>query len=164
MYKTIAAGMLALLVSGSSLAYAQQSSTEAPRDSWKPSEADFEALTDARIAALKAGLQLSAEQAKDWPAVEQAIRNMAKQRRDRMAAHRNDQHRGDAIERLRERADAMTDRAAQLRKLADAAQPLYTSLNDDQKHRLHLLMRMLRPHHAHFAEWGEHHGHHSGQE
>ena len=82
---------------------------------------------------------------------------MSKAWQARMAARHNDQQHGDAIERLRQRADVMSERATQLKTLADAAQPLYASLTDDQKHRLHMLMRVLRPHHAYFAEWREHH-------
>ena len=43
------------------------------------------AFTDARVAGLKAGLKLTAEQEKNWPAVETAIRDLAKERADRMA-------------------------------------------------------------------------------
>ncbi len=52
------------------------------------------AFTDARIAGLKAGLKLTAEQEKNWPAVETAIRDLAKERADRMAARR-EARRGD---------------------------------------------------------------------
>ena len=84
--------------------------------------------------ALKAGLKLTAEQEKNWPAVETAIRDLAKQRADRMKARRSrgerrEARRGrqcrrslrpDAIARMRDGADAMTARAAGLKKLADA--------------------------------------------
>src|SRR5208337_3359056 len=40
----------------------------------KLSPEDFAALTDARVAALKAGLKLTPDQEKSWPAVEAAIR------------------------------------------------------------------------------------------
>jgi hypothetical protein len=45
------------------------------------------------------------------------------------------------IERMRLRADAMTTRAADLKKLADASEPLYKSLTDNQKRRLVGMMR-----------------------
>ena len=45
-------------------------------------------FTDARVAGLKAGLKLTAEQEKNWPAVETAIRDLAKERADRMATRR----------------------------------------------------------------------------
>ena len=39
---------------------------------------DRAAFLDARIAALKAGLELSAEQEKNWPPLESAMRDLAK--------------------------------------------------------------------------------------
>jgi hypothetical protein len=38
------------------------------------------------------------------------------------------------------RADALAQRAASLKKLADAWQPLYQSLNPDQRQRMRLLV------------------------
>jgi hypothetical protein len=155
MMKTIVAGTVALMIAGAGLAFAQQTP---PRDAqrWRPSAEDVQALTDARIAGLKAGLKLSAEQEKHWPAVEAAIRDLAKQRadrmnefRDRMAARRDAASSGnaaapDAIGRLRRGADAMNAMSASLKKLADSAEPLYSSLDDGQKRRFGLLLRMGR--------------------
>ena len=46
----------------------------------KFSAEDFAAFTDARIAALKAGLRLTPAQEKNWPALETALREQAKER------------------------------------------------------------------------------------
>src|SRR5262245_31931197 len=155
MMKTIVAGTVALTIAGAGLAFAQQTPPrDAPR--WRPSAEDVQALTDARIAGLKAGLKLSAEQEKHWPAVEAAIRDLAKERADRrkefadrMAARRDAATSGnaaapDAIGRLRRGADAMNAMSTSLKKLADAAEPLYNSLDDGQKRRFSLLLRMGR--------------------
>jgi hypothetical protein len=103
-------------------------------------------MTDARIAGLKAGLKLNAEQEKNWPAVETAIRDLAKQRAERREARRNRgdnaASRPDAIARLRNGANAMVTRADGLKKLADAAEPLYNSLDDAQKRRFAVLLRI----------------------
>lgn len=158
MMKRILAGTIALTLAsaGTGLALAQQSQ---PREaqSFRPSAEDVSAFTDARIAALKAGLKLTPEQEKNWPAVEAAIRDLAKERAERMKeradriAARREARRGgdnaqqpgpDAIARLRQGADAMTARAAGLKKLADASEPLYKSLDDSQKRRFGLLLRM----------------------
>jgi hypothetical protein len=155
MMKKMIAGTVALVIAGASLALAQSSP---PRDvpRWRPSAEDVSAMTDARIAGLKAGLKLTAEQEKNWPAVETAIRDLAKQRADRMKefadrmAARRDTRRGgdnvapmpDTIDRLRRGADRLTKGAASLTKLADAAEPLYKSLDDGQKRRFGLLLRM----------------------
>jgi hypothetical protein len=153
MMKKIAAGMLALTIAGAGFALAQPTpSRDGPR--WRPSAEDVSAMTDARIAGLKAGLRLSAEQEKHWPAVEGAIRDLAKRRADRLREfadrmnERREARRGgnpppapDAIARLRRGADAMTVGAGAMKKLADAAEPLYQSLDDGQKRRFGVLLR-----------------------
>src|SRR5690349_18128090 len=86
--KTIAAGTLALMLAGAGAALAQSAQPAAPRESARPqiSTEDRAAFTDARIAGLKAGLKLTAEQEKNWPVVEAALRDLAKQRADRAHA------------------------------------------------------------------------------
>ncbi len=166
MRKIIIGGLTALLLAGPSLAYAQEKATgqgASDQERWRLSPEDWKAFTDARIAGLKAGLQLTPDQEKKWPAVEQVMRDMAKARQERMAAWREEakNEKQDAIARLRSRADAMTQRAADLRKLADAAEPLYQSLNDDQKRRIRFLMHMAAGHPGGgwgHGGWGHHHG------
>ena len=52
----------------------------------------------------------------------------------------------DPIVRLRTAADIMGDRAAGLKRLADASEPLYRGLDDGQKRRLNILTRqVVRP-------------------
>jgi zinc resistance-associated protein len=163
MWKTVLAGAAAIMVVGSTLVFAQQRADTDGRQHeqhWRPSQADLNAFTDARIAALRAGLQLTPDQEKNWPGVEQAIRDMAKARQERAAERRREhqqQHPVDLIQRLRNRADAMTSNAANLKKLAEAAQPLYESLTDDQKHRLVFLAHGLRFGYRHSGGWREHH-------
>jgi len=167
MKKSIIAGLTAIALLSPSLSYAQETPDPqgaAEHEHWRPGPEDLKAFTDARVAALKAGLQLTPEQEKKWPAVEQAIRDMVKARQERMVAWRErakDEKGEDAIARLRARADAMTQRAAELRKFADTAEPLYQSLNDDQKHRLRFLVHMVMGHHGGgggHGGWGHHHG------
>jgi LTXXQ motif family protein len=142
MLKTVAAGLTALFVTASSLAYAQAPSatttTGGEQQAARPSAADLNALTDARIGIVKAALQLTPEQAKYWPAVEEAIRNRAMGRRVRLAAlaRQRDQGDGDPIDMVRHRADALSQRAAELKQLADAWQPLAGALTPEQKQRL----------------------------
>lgn len=116
---------------------------------------DVEAFTDARIAALHAGLKLSADQEKLWPPVEQAIRDLVKLRREQARARRErreqggqgglDRDRDDLPGFLRGMAERQGARAEALRRLADAAQPLYATFDDGQKRRLRLLVRHMRP-------------------
>jgi hypothetical protein len=132
---------------------------------WRPNADDFAAFTDARVAALKAGLRLSSDQDKNWPAFEQAYRNLAKLRADRFAANRDaaatpgDQN---LVDRLQRRADSITQFGTALQDLAKATRPLYQSLDDAQKHRFVAITRFMMQH-RHFAMAhgfgpGGHHG------
>jgi len=150
MLKTVAAGLTALFVTASSLAHAQApSAAGSEQENPRLSSADLNALTDARIGIVKAALQLTPEQAKYWPAVEEAIRNRAMGRQVRLAAlaRQRDQGDRDPIDIVRHRADALAQRAAELKQLADAWQPLYATLTPDQKQRLRLfavnILRMV---------------------
>jgi zinc resistance-associated protein len=114
------------------------------------SSEDRAAFTDARIAALHAGLKLTADQEKLWPSVEEAIRGLVKQRsearqarRERFVSMRQDGAERDVPGMLRFMADRQAASAEALRKLADATQPLYASLDDNQKRRLAVLSRGL---------------------
>ena len=146
MWKIVVAGTAALTLAGATLAFAQQRPAEPePFQRWQPSAEDAGAFTDARVAGLKAGLKLTAEQEKHWPPVERAIRDAAKERFDRFSARRAAPPLIDPIARLRQRADAMSGMANTLKRLADAAAPLYQSLDDAQKRRFVMLARAMRP-------------------
>ena len=143
MLKIVAAGLAALFITASPLAYA-----EAPSDGPRLSAADLERLTESRINIVKAALQLTPDQEKYWPAVEEAIRNRSKDRQARMAAaaaRLNELRDRSVVEVMRDRdpiaflhrrADALTQRGADLKKVADAWQPLYKTLTPDQKRRM----------------------------
>jgi hypothetical protein len=143
MLKTVLAGTTALVIAGASFAYADRG--EGPRDHaqrWRPSAADIAAFSDARIAALHAGLKLNADQEKNWPALESALRDVTKQRTERFEARKTAPRSADPVERLSRRADAIEKRGAALKQLANAAAPLYQSLDDAQKHRFTVLARL----------------------
>lgn len=143
MWKSVLAGSTALAIAGATLAYAQQA--PGGRDHarhWRPGAADISAFGDARIAAVHAGLKLTAEQEKNWPAVENALRDLAKQRSERFAARASTDRPKDPVERLNLRAEAMTQRGTALKKLADAAGPLYKSLDEGQQHRFVMLAKL----------------------
>jgi hypothetical protein len=142
MKKVFLAGIAALAIAGSTVAYAQNRQWFHERMHVSPE--DRAAFADARIAAIHAGLKLTADQEKLWPAVETAARDFAKLRIDRanarMNAKPNDpQTPDDPVARLRMRADNMATTAAALKKIADAADPLYKTLDEGQKRRLAIL-------------------------
>jgi zinc resistance-associated protein len=154
MWKAVLALTVAALVSGSGLVLAREMSDREVGRRWQPSTEDINAFTDARIAALKAGLELKPEQEKNWPPVEAAIRDMAKARAECMAARANEQPNSDPVEHLHQHAEMLNTVATNLKKLADAEEPLYRSLDDAQKQRFEILSKMLRPHHrTGFAGW-----------
>jgi zinc resistance-associated protein len=156
MWKTVLAGTAALAITGATLAYADYGPGRRDHASrWQPSAADITAFADARIAALKAGLELTPEQEKNWPAMESAMRELAKQRAERFATRRNAPASADPVERLSRRADALEKHGTALKKLADAAAPLYQSLDDSQKHRFTVLARMGG---ERFHHWRGRHG------
>ena len=157
------AGIAALAIAGSTAVYAQHRPWfhEHMRH-MRLSAEDRAAFTEARIAAVHAGLKLNADQEKLWPPVESAVRDFAKLRLERanarMEARQNDlqdqQKPADPVARLRERADNMASSAVALKKIADAADPLYKTLDDGQKRRLAILTRMD----GRFGRGGRHRG------
>src|SRR5262245_60252751 len=85
MWKAALAGTAALVIAGSTLAYAQARRPDGVAR-WQPNVEDMRAFGEARLAALKAGLLLTAEQERHWPAFEQAARELARVRMERMQA------------------------------------------------------------------------------
>ena len=84
--KPLVIATAALAIAGSSIVFAQQrfggpkgNGNFGPHlEHWRHLSADdMAAFADARIAALKAGLELTPDQAKNWPALEQALRDLA---------------------------------------------------------------------------------------
>ena len=134
-----------LLVGSPCLSNAQSVSDGVPRDL---TATELGALTDARIAVVKFTLQMTPDQEKLWPAVEQAIRARAAGRRERLAEFmaRVSELRGqNVIEALRDRdpidfmqrhAESLAQRSTEVKRLADAWDPLYKTLTPDQKRRL----------------------------
>jgi hypothetical protein len=94
---------------------------------------------DARTAKMKVDLNLTADQEKNWSGFASAMQDMSKKQADRRIAVRDaraQQHGTfDALDEMRKSADAQIERSNDRKKLADAAQPLYASLTDQQKSR-----------------------------
>lgn len=158
MLKYVLAGTTALAIAGATFAYAQQPGHGMHARGPQLKAEDITALGDARIAALKAGLKLTPEQEKNWPAVETAMRDLAKQRSERFAARANATEPKDPVERLSLRAEVMQERGAALKKLADASGPLYKSLDDGQKRRFAMLARLGQQEHRGHHAWRHHRG------
>ena len=65
----------------------------------------------------------------------------------------------DLIEGLRQGAKALTARAGEMEKIADAAKPLYDSLDDAQKRRFAMLFHAMERMHGHMGHMGHMGGH-----
>jgi hypothetical protein len=167
MRKFAIAGIAALAIAGSTAVYAQYQHRPWFHEHTRLSPEDRAAFTDARIAAVHAGLKLNADQEKLWPPVEAAVRDFAKLRIDRANARMNArpeegaQQPDDPVARLRERADNMATSAAALKKIADAADPLYKTLDEGQKRRLALLTHHMG---GQFGGGWRHHGFQRGMD
>ncbi len=160
MRKALILATTAAVIGGSLLAYNVYAQQQPPaRSRWQPSAADVGAFANARIAAIHAGLALNADQEKLWPPVETVLKDIAKRRTERFEKFRAERQAQtpaqppaqaqtpaqptppDPITRMRRGAEFMGERAADLKKLADAAQPLYEKLDDAQKRRFAMLLR-----------------------
>jgi LTXXQ motif family protein len=153
MFKTVAAGAAVLMIAAGAVVYAQQppGSPESGRRAFGAE--DRAAFLEARIAALHAGLRLSADQEKAWPAFEQAYRDLAALRGRHQSAGPGDPDEAlDHVQRIQRRAEALTAHGAALKRYADALASLYGTFHDGQKRRFGLLSH--HPHfHHHFAFW-----------
>jgi hypothetical protein len=118
--------------------------------------ADHDAMLDAKLAGLKAGLRLTPDQDKLWPPLETAIRDAVKLHMEKMKSMMERMHEmhearmqgapqeaASPVERLEARGQRMSERGAAIEKVADAAKPLYARLDDSQKRRFVLLGRAL---------------------
>jgi hypothetical protein len=145
MMKIIVVGATALLLTASPIAHAQ---TPSPANPERLNAADRNTLTDMRIDLTKAALQLTPDQEKYWPAVENAIRARAEDRKARVAkisetvGRRAEQNpievlrNRDPITFLQRRSEALAQRSADVDKLADAWQPLYKTFSPEQRQRM----------------------------
>lgn len=148
MLKIIVIGTTALLLTSSSIANAQSSQTSGTASPERLNATDRSNLTDMRIDLVKAALQLTPDQEKLWPPVESAIRARAEDRKARIAkiqetvGRRADENRVEAMRNrdpiafLQRRSEALAQRSADLDKLAEAWQPLYKTLSQEQRQRM----------------------------
>jgi len=150
MLKVVVAATAAVTIAGSSMAYAQRDERAEGARRWQPTTEDLSAFQAARLAALRAGLTLTPEQEKHWPAFEQAMRELQQLRLKRVTAIREARRDGrrpmtDPSERMRERATRLSESGAILNRLAEATDPLYRSLDEAQKRRFAILTRTDDP-------------------
>jgi len=94
------------------------------------------ANSDANIDRIKAELNLTPEQEKNWTAFNSAMHYLGHNGADRLnlrIARAKRDPPDDIIEQMRNEAQFLDDRAVDQRNVADAAEPLFGSLDDKQK-------------------------------
>lgn len=94
------------------------------------------ANSDANIARIKTALNLTPEQEKNWPGFNNAMHYLGNNGADRLklrAARAKRDPPDDIIEQMRNEAQFLNDRAVDQRNVADAAEPLFASLDARQK-------------------------------
>ena len=141
MSKVLLAGLVALFATAPAMSHAQAPAGQVHE---VLAEAASKALIDRRVEVIRFALALTPEQARLWPPVEEAIRARLTARHQRLAAlaaRRSGQVSSEfnPVALVRERSEALAQRAAGLKRLADAWQPLYASLDNNQKLRLRFL-------------------------
>ena len=116
-------------------------------------------IFDAKIAGMKAELKLTPDQEKLWPAFELAVRDAHKMRMEMMRDRREEMakdERPSPIEVMTEMSDHLAKASDELKKVTEAAKPLYDSFDDTQKRQFGPLLMMLR-------QGGPQHGEHGRQ-
>jgi len=94
------------------------------------------ANSDANIERIKKELELTPEQEKSWSGFNSAMHYLGHNGADRLnlrIARAKRDPPDDIVEQMRNEAQFLDDRAVDQRNVADAAEPLYASLNDKQK-------------------------------
>ncbi|WP_041778413.1 Spy/CpxP family protein refolding chaperone [Beijerinckia indica] len=133
--------------------FAQTSETSPPAQAVRAEPPDNQIVNevDARIARLKANLQLTPDQEKNWSGLQTALHDYGVGQfktltagrsvyQDREGQRLRNERPNDIIQ-MRDQATELTSRAASLTKLANAAEPLYNNLDNHQKHTLIRFMK-----------------------
>jgi len=146
MRKAVPGIVTAVLIGFAPLAHSQTRVLDRPAvDAPARSSQDLQRSTDLRVGIVKRALQLTPEQEKYWAPFEEALRARSEGMHKRLAVLREHvrQRDVDLFQLLRERADNLAQKSAELKKIVDAGQPLWQSLGSDQKERMRVLGRRV---------------------
>ncbi len=140
--------LTAALLAFSPLRPAAADPSQAPAQT-QQSEADRATIVDARIAAIKAGLRLTPAQEKDWDNLEKVARQVIAARAERQkeavkeaAAFRD---KDDVVSGMKLASKDLVARGEELGKVAEAAAPLFASMDAAQKHSFAVLLHSFAP-------------------
>jgi hypothetical protein len=165
MNKLIIGSVAAVALLGPALAVAAAPGDQTPpANQTREWRGDRGFMLDARLAGMKAALQLTADQERLWTPFETAVRDAAKARAQEFRAMREamkGDQRPSPIDRMTMISDRLEKTSTNLKAIAAAAKPLYDSLDDTQKHHFGPLLASLRergPHPGMMAQWRHHDG------
>ena len=102
-----------------------------PKLAKAPVQKNYTLLSDAQIAAIKGRLNLTASQEQSWPAVETALRAIARKIHDTRQANASGA------------APPIDPTSAEVQQLKSAAMPLLFTLREDQKREVRSLARII---------------------
>src|SRR6201996_2897623 len=129
MKRTLLAALFAGFISAPVLAAAAEDNQQASRaERMQHWAADRETMLDAKLAGMKAALQLTPDQEKLWNPFESAVKDADKSRIDamgEMTGMRAQGERKSPVDRLEAMSDRLSRGATNVKKIADAAKPLY---------------------------------------
>jgi hypothetical protein len=101
-------------------------------------------IQDARLLGMKAALKLTPDQQKYWGPFETAVRDGFTQRNEIMGSIRQAIAKDNPVQLLDTLSNDASRGAAQMKRVADAAKPLYESLDPSQKQTFGPLLLTLR--------------------
>jgi hypothetical protein len=139
---TLAAAAVSIMTLTAAAAQSDQKpSREERMQHWA---ADHETMLHAKLAGMKAGLGLRADQENLWTAFESSINDAFKSHMEtmqKMMKMREDGERVSPVDRMEFMAGRMAQGAGELKRISEATKPLYASLDDKQKRNFELLGR-----------------------
>lgn len=133
MWKAALTGVVALVISGSTGAFAQTPTIQASYRTQPAASGELES----GIARFKAALRLTPDQEKHWPRVESALRDIARKPDQAEAEQRG------ILRRIGSRATEMVLSASAVKRLVSAAQPLMKTLDHEQKSKAMQIARAM---------------------
>jgi hypothetical protein len=147
-------GTLAAAATAAALSASGFDITAAAQGDQQPTHAELAqrwaaAALDAQLKGMKSSLRLTADQEKLWGPFESAVKDGAKAR---VVALQKEQGANlSPMDRLNATAERVAQSTASLKTIVEAAEPLYATLDDAQKHKFITLGRMLVPERGRFA-------------
>lgn len=129
-------------------ALALPAAAQTKNDPDRPTINQLVAKDEARIATLKANLRITKEQESDWGKFEAALKDISRKRAERRLALMDEWDKREAEKKvmthadsLRMHADALSQRAEEIRAIADATEPFSEKLNNWQRQQVDQIIR-----------------------